>query len=1056
MSVSDSGYSSAEHDLLPHEDEAATIPNNKKFFPPTGEEETFIDHDCITDSQGYPLYPNNQTVFVKPPEQVTTNFGDVGFPKTTGVEYRAKRTWRVTRIYCLGALMCYNRECQWVGSPPTARNGIAEYLAKNPKCPGAAGKCPGEVYHKSCDTTTIRVDENLENKWAILRHDGLHKHPWPASKKPDKLSKIKLKEEIEKNPTAGAFKLKLGKPTAPQNPFESVTNIHESFANSDRLRYHRRLILTELGINPEKAGGGIGDKFIHDMFAWSQRGLLIISSSYLPGTEHFTFQTTWMAERLITRNQDNNVYNGGLLSDVTYRFFETGYLLSTSMYCEETARWIPVQLSWIRGLTEEYYKIHFKTLFLQFLRPSFTTADRDTLVRQVVDFSLAQREGFISAYMDVFQETDRKKALGKLKGCHEHFRAQVTRVKRNRAVVPADQETDFQSKCISLLERPIEGGSTHEEKIDELRRLFPKTKRWIDWWTMADVEAMLFPTRRPMPLDDSDESLPETTNAQERKKCVMVGMVELFTFAKSLEADWHAVMRGVSIEYGSQSKGQQDLAISIGWQKPRKRNPHSLKKQDVNDGRAPDTTATLLPKSMGGRPKHSLNIDKSPFTTYISYSASSEPARRNRCWLAAALESLYALFNPLWLRGTTGLKKDIFTVLLQHFNSRITWELTLKGHIKSSLARGQSRLFDVASEVSPGSFIPGEFASCDLFLDIVLDPATRKNSSKKCQTLFPSPELFSIHESRTATCERLPFFVQDHPRPEQDLTVLRILPSMFRGREEEPNAVTTMIKDWTTDGIETTAALACKSCPVKGDRPSEAHHLIQRSKISFSNDHGPQHLYFFLELATIFDPSAQQAFMAMLDWPFKLELHGITYTLFSRGYWNGVHYWCKVLRSFGSVSGVWLHDDRENAGIARLINPSHASIAGPAAHTSWVFYSREWTPSEEAFVVTSISQMSADNPEAQGTMPFAQLGLLLKTAGNPIPTINSTSLVAPVPVALALDTKIPTALKEEDDQSDPKQLLKRKAPAPLKVKLKVPKVTSTTTRRASSRLATGS
>jgi hypothetical protein len=91
------------------------------------------------------------------------------------------------------------------------------------------------------------------------------------------------------------------------------------------------------------------------------------------------------------------------------------------MYCEETARWIPVQLTWIRGLTEEYYKVHFLTLFCQFIRPAFTAAERDILVQQVVDFLLAQREGFILAYMEVFGVNNCHQALGKLKGFHEHY-----------------------------------------------------------------------------------------------------------------------------------------------------------------------------------------------------------------------------------------------------------------------------------------------------------------------------------------------------------------------------------------------------------------------------------------------------------------------------------------------------------------------------------------------------------------------------------------------------------------------------------------------------------
>jgi hypothetical protein len=70
--------------------------NNKKFFPPTQHEEMFIDHDCTLDNEGYPLYPNLNTVFVKTADMEVTNFGEVGFPKTVGVEFRAKRTWKVT------------------------------------------------------------------------------------------------------------------------------------------------------------------------------------------------------------------------------------------------------------------------------------------------------------------------------------------------------------------------------------------------------------------------------------------------------------------------------------------------------------------------------------------------------------------------------------------------------------------------------------------------------------------------------------------------------------------------------------------------------------------------------------------------------------------------------------------------------------------------------------------------------------------------------------------------------------------------------------------------
>jgi hypothetical protein len=196
----------------------------------------------------------------------------------------------------------------------------------------------------------------------------------------------------------------------------------------------------------------------------------------------------------------------------------------------------------------------------------------------------------------------------------------------------------------------------------------------------------------------------------------MGGMAELFAFVKVLEDNWHAVMRGVSIKYGSTTKTQQDISMSIGWQKPPKRNPALRNKKSINDGQAPDTTAALLPKNMGRRPKYSKNVDRSPFTTYVSYSELDDPSRRNRCWMSATLEMLFNIFNPLWMRGTAGIQTDIFTLLIQHFTSRNTWEISLKGHIKSTLSRGQSRLFDAAAKLHPGSFVPGAFASCDFFL----------------------------------------------------------------------------------------------------------------------------------------------------------------------------------------------------------------------------------------------------------------------------------------------------------------------------------------------------
>jgi hypothetical protein len=164
-----------------------------------------------------------------------------------------------------------------------------------------------------------------------------------------------------------------------------------------------------------------------------------------------TFQTEWMAEQLVRRDQYGKVYSGGLLSDVTYQFFNHGYLLTTSMYSEVLHRWIPIQLTWMWGLEEGHYRAHFTTLLRQISKADLTYHKRDLLVQQVVDFSAAQRKGFVSAYMDVFNENDPSKALSKLHGCHEHFRQSVTRIKKNRNIVNASQLVGFSHLSYNIL-----------------------------------------------------------------------------------------------------------------------------------------------------------------------------------------------------------------------------------------------------------------------------------------------------------------------------------------------------------------------------------------------------------------------------------------------------------------------------------------------------------------------------------------------------------------------------------------------------------------------------
>jgi hypothetical protein len=218
----------------------------------------------------------------------------------------------------------------------------------------------------------------------------------------------------------------------------------------------------------------------------------------------------------------------------------------------------------------------------------------------------------------------------------------------------------------------------------------------------------------------------------------MVGMVDLFSFVKMLEEDWKAAMKRIPIFYGANPT--TDIGTTLGIAKKRKSGKGKL----INNGRPPDTTDKLVDgkkknKAKLGRPPNAKNFNKSLWSAYPSYHTNKDnPTQRNRCWLAAGLESLYALFSPLWLRGISGHGKDVFTAIAHHFSCQSTGELNSSNTIQLPLNRGQNMVFDVLSPKYPGQFVPGAFASCNYYLEVALDPKLHKKDEYK--------QLFSIDE----------------------------------------------------------------------------------------------------------------------------------------------------------------------------------------------------------------------------------------------------------------------------------------------------------------------
>lgn len=122
----------AKRQLLKAAKKASVKAGNSQMQLPSDSTEftTYVDHGSILDSEGYPKYPNGNTVFVWPPDKDYTNWGTVSYTHLSRTEHAKKHRWKIWRFYCLGVLVCDQEDCDYAGSPPTGKGKIAALLNK--------------------------------------------------------------------------------------------------------------------------------------------------------------------------------------------------------------------------------------------------------------------------------------------------------------------------------------------------------------------------------------------------------------------------------------------------------------------------------------------------------------------------------------------------------------------------------------------------------------------------------------------------------------------------------------------------------------------------------------------------------------------------------------------------------------------------------------------------------------------------------------------------------------------------------------------------------------
>ncbi|TRM67848.1 hypothetical protein BD626DRAFT_564741 [Schizophyllum amplum] len=617
---------------IPSPPTAAAANNNLTFEADAIEWDPWLD-GAVSRSHSFGYFTNSQTFMVH--WSMTTQGGEAHGNEAQLTWEQGKRTVRK----CNGIIVC--NECGVVIRPKTKVATIRMQAAQ--RCP--QNDCGGYLRYESC-SVSLKYYRYLYG--VHIQTSGTHSHRRPTHiLHLTKAQKAYLTRIFDEHPNDGPLMLQIGRPGQP-----SVSDEVDLLINTDRVRakrtQHRRQRHEDFPI-------------AYASFA-EQHQDFIIGSEFGDITV-VCMQSNFMRSQLV-RSQTMDGTCPGIVSDATYKFWRepTCVLIISSFFNATLSRWVPALMTYANGTSATHYYYHFNALFqsiaMEFQQMGSQVTDE--VLANVVDFSEAERNGFVMAYVSFRQweyengmaeeltatEDDlRATALNLLKGCQQHYRAQVTRVSAISAVVNPARRAEFQRRAHSLVD--LTTVADFNAAANSLQSDFPFSRQWLDWWRRAPNARMIFESHRTMP-EELWRSLPDTTNAAEamhskiykgigKEKTLIDGLYALYAFVESLQKTYTAARDGMKIGYGDR-RPWDTMKGKIGRTKI-SRTPGYRRRRTLNDGRPMDTAAQLV-GTRTKAPALEAQSAKSP-DSRVPQALPGMKWRQNSCWLDTSLQLLH-------------------------------------------------------------------------------------------------------------------------------------------------------------------------------------------------------------------------------------------------------------------------------------------------------------------------------------------------------------------------------------------------------------------------------
>lgn len=491
---------------------------------------------------------------------------DIGWSLYTVNIKSSKDNRRVHFKGCLGSVYCTNSGCRFFGLD--VRPASSFKLIEKQCCL----ICEKQLSHKGCK---VKVNFEFKGDECTLKHVGNHSHKTYLPKHLTVEEKVKLNKVVKKDPLITPKAAVVGVSAKTGEVVESFSDsINEILSNKDRVKYE---------INTSKRSQGMAKRgeFLGEFGKIEKEFDGFIQSAEVASSK---FCIIFAAPEMKKYDLPFDAYP--IVTDVTYKAVEHGYYLCSSvLYVPALNKHLVIYQAIIGGLETRYFTKYFESLFEHF------EINLEKFMGVIMDFSSAQRKGFLEAYERAYFKTSQPLPDGRrfLKGCYMHWMQSVQRLVSNYAVIPREQSKQFLQLVYTL--RTTDSYPIYMQSILDLAISYPNCKKWLKWWLQPSNASMIFRCgsfQHPALLNHHVR----TTNAVESYHGVLYGLI---VKEQSLSVSLRYILSFCKNDGRTLfSFFEKGIKPSYGKKKRRRVRKRITDFYKASDSRAPDNNATLF------------------------------------------------------------------------------------------------------------------------------------------------------------------------------------------------------------------------------------------------------------------------------------------------------------------------------------------------------------------------------------------------------------------------------------------------------------------------------